>query len=70
MASFKRKGEMTRVHFEMIAQVLVTERARGAFAGDGAYRKVGEAFAEALARTNPEFNRAKFLGTLGIGAPT
>lgn len=67
MASFKRKGEMTKVHFEMIAQVLVTARAQGAFAGDGAYRAVGERFADALGRTNPEFSRSKFLASLGIG---
>lgn len=67
MASFKRKGEMTRVHFELIAQVLVAGRAAGEFAGDGAYRAMGERFALALGRTNPEFSRAKFLATLGIG---
>lgn len=67
MASFKRKGEMTRVHFELIAAVLVTARAAGAFNGDAGYRRVGEGFADALGRTNPEFSRSKFLGTLGIG---
>jgi hypothetical protein len=69
MASFKRKGEMTRVHFELIAQVLVAARAAGAFAGDAGYREVGERFADALGGTNPEFSRAKFLATLGINAP-
>ena len=58
---------MTRVHFELIAQVLVAARARGAFRSDADYRGVGETFASALARTNPEFSRAKFMGTLGIG---
>lgn len=60
MASFKRKGEMTKVHFEMIAGVLAQYRRAH---GGGPYdaRAMGEAMAAALARTNPEFNRAKFL---------
>jgi len=47
---------MSRKHFEEIARVLST------IADDNERRRVAREMASALASTNPNFNRSRFLG--------
>jgi hypothetical protein len=54
---------MTRKDFELIAAVLKNRRA---LAGDaGAFDTLARDFAEALAATNKQFNRDRFLRACG-----
>jgi len=51
---------MTRKHFQLIADALTK------FQHDGGHAEVCELMADALATTNPQFDRARFLTACGV----
>jgi len=62
---------MTRQDFEMIAETIRANAAEldaalGAEKGDIAFGITANAFADALAQTNPRFDRARFLRACGV----
>lgn len=60
---------MTRQHFALIAEVIAERRTVAHNYDDVVYDeldRISKAFASALASTNPNFNRARFLRACGV----
>lgn len=55
---------MTRKDFKLIASVLKKEREEWLYSGDA--NIIASDFAEALATTNPNFDKSKFLEACGV----
>lgn len=61
---------MSRQHFQLIADVLKSERSECRTEQDIAIvEDLAESFACELARTNPRFNRTRFLKACGLEQP-
>jgi hypothetical protein len=62
--------DMTRKDFQLIAQtiadLMASQKDRGAFAHTPSLEEVAQELADALATTNPQFDRTRFLTACGV----
>lgn len=56
----RTSGQLEHRHFAQIARIIATEFPRARI------RQTAGAFADGLARTNPRFDRARFLRACGV----